>query len=157
VRPAPGQWSARIIVVTLMGLFCGLDQLSKNWIEARLALGQSIPVIPEVFQITHVKNTGAAFSMLEQYPSLLLAISTLLFLGFLGVSLLKARLSGLEAAAYGLILGGALGNLSDRLSQGHVTDYLDFVLIRYPIFNLADVFIFCGVVLLIMRFLKSSS
>ena len=71
---------------------------------------------------------------------------------FLAYSLMKKSLSMQEVFALGMILGGALGNIGDRLLLGQVVDYLDFTWIDYPIFNLADAFIFCGICLLAFHY-----
>jgi signal peptidase II len=125
------------------------DQVSKLVVEQQLALNRSWAPFPEyahLFRITHVSNTGAAFGL---FPS-----GSLLF-GFVAaiVSVLilfyNYRLTAghrLLRAALGLQMGGALGNLIDRLRIGHVTDFLDFG--PWPVFNLADLWIVSGVVLL---------
>lgn len=131
------------------------DQAIKKWVQSSMMSSQSIPVWPDVFQITFVHNTGAAFSMFEEHPGVLLGVTIALFLILFYFAFKKARLTTLELFGYSLILGGASGNIADRLLLGKVVDYLDFVLIRYPVFNLADACIFCGVCLLIIYQLKA--
>lgn len=111
---------------------------------------QSIAVWPGIFQITFVYNTGAAFSLFEQYPSLLLGVTLVLFLVILTIALSRSTMSRIETIGFSMVLGGALGNIADRLSQGKVVDFLDFVCILYPVFNLADSFIFLGVCILLL-------
>lgn len=140
-----------------MLLLTGLDQLSKALAKAMLLPGESIPLLPGVFQLTLTYNTGAAFSMLRAQPHLLLWVTG----GIFGVLLWygvrrKVHLRG-ETAALALILGGALGNLIDRLRWGRVTDFFDLVIIHYPIFNVADSFIFCGVLWLLWVHFRASA
>lgn len=129
--------------------FAAIDQATKWWVNSTLQPEVSVPIIPKVFQWTLTYNTGAAFSMFHQTPGLLTAFSALLFLALVAYSFLPARARNMESLALGLMLGGALGNLLDRLLNGRVTDFVDVVLIHYPVFNVADAFIFMGALLLI--------
>lgn len=146
----------RIYLIGLVVTFFLLDRLAKDMVQHKLMVSESIPVLPDVFHITYVHNPGAAFSLFHQYPSALLILTSILFLAFLLYSLLKKSLSLQEVFALGLILGGALGNIADRLMLGQVIDYLDFRIIDYPIFNLADAFIFCGICLLSVYYVFQS-
>ncbi len=134
--------------------FAMLDQLSKWLAKSFLTPHQPLVLIPDVFQLTLTYNTGAAFSMLRHQPYLLTLITSGIFLLLLLYGLTRQYPLRGELPAMALILGGALGNLADRFIQGRVTDYLDVIAIHYPIFNLADTFIFCGVVLLICIHLR---
>ena len=139
------RWQLLLLMLT----FAGLDQATKWLANTALRPELSVPVIPKVFQWTLTYNTGAAFSLFHQVPNLLTAFSTLLFLALAAYSFLPVRSQNVENWALGLLLGGALGNLLDRLFNGRVTDFVDFVLIHYPVFNGADTFIFFGALLLI--------
>ncbi len=123
------------------------DQWVKSVVVKNFALGESLPVWDEVFHLTYVQNTGAAFSVLEQYPFLLSVVSSFIFMVLLIYALRFPRLTPFYTIVFTLILGGALGNLWDRWTLGVVIDYLDFVVIHYPVFNLADSFICVGSVL----------
>lgn len=142
------------------GLFLGmlgfalLDQLSKLWVKAALRPENPVPVIPHIFQLTLTYNTGAAFSMLRHQPQSLALISSLIFLVLLIYGFSRRRYLPGEVPALAMILGGAIGNLIDRFWAHKVTDFLDVVAIHYPVFNLADSFIFCGVLWLIFLNLK---
>lgn len=143
----------------LLGLaVIALDQLSK-WLVARdLPLGASVPVTG-FFNLVHIENPGAAFSFLAAqsgwqrwlFTALGVAASLLIV-----VVLLRRRRRLLVGLALGLILGGALGNVADRLLWGHVTDFLDFYLRtnsgawHWPAFNLADSAITLGAVALLV-------
>lgn len=128
-----------------------LDQWVKRLVEDAMYLGESIPVVSGIFYLTYIKNSGGAFGILQGSQLVLLigsaiAVAVVLFL------LLSSPPSRLTTAGCGLILGGALGNLYDRLTAGSVTDYLDFRV--WPIFNVADVAIVTGVIALLLAALQ---
>lgn len=142
---------------TLLGLMlagAGLDQGSKWLAKIQLDPVHSLPIIPHVFQLSISYNTGAAFSLFRQQPQLLAGFTALLFLVLLVYGLRKQYLFKGEWVAMGLILGGALGNLLDRLFLGRVTDFFDVIIIHYPIFNVADSLIFIGVLWLLILYLR---
>ncbi len=128
-------------------LVVALDQGSKALIRANLERGESWPE-GWVVQLTHVTNSGAAFGIL-QGQAVLLALTTLFGVGALILYYLYPPLDHrLLGWALGLVLGGALGNLIDRVRLGRVTDFIDFP--HYPQFNLADSAITVGVVVLLV-------
>lgn len=137
------------LLFSTLCLFFLLDRLIKNKIQHGMHLGESVPVIDQVFHITYVQNAGAAFSLFHSQPQLLLSVTVLLFAGFLVYCLKKSVDHWMEPLAMGLILGGALGNIIDRMMIGRVVDYLDVTCINYPVFNLADAGIFCGILILL--------
>ena len=122
-----------------------VDQVAKAAIRALLLPGASFPA-DGPFRLTHVTNTGAAFGILANQGSLLTIVS----LAAVVVLVWYYRSIGLDQAlvraSLGLQLGGAVGNLVDRLRQGYVTDFLDFRI--WPVFNLADASLTIGVALL---------
>lgn len=144
----------RPLLAGLLLLFALLDQASKAWMVSLLADGASRPLLPGVFQLTLTYNTGAAFSMLRQHPQGLTLLTGLIFAAIAAYAFSPRPFPRGERWALALILGGALGNLIDRLRLGKVVDFLDVVAIHYPVFNLADSFIFCGVVLLVFTHLR---
>lgn len=135
-----------------------LDVLTKRWVVATFYYGEHLTVIDGFFDITHVRNPGGAFSLLAggdsdwRLPFFLGAgaLAIVLLLVFYRRLPARARLS---AASLGLILGGALGNLTDRVVHGEVIDWLDFHLASYtwPTFNIADSCIVVGVAVLILE------
>lgn len=136
-----------------------LDQLVKIIVRLLMLPGQSIPIVAGVLNLTRVNNTGVAFSLFSRHPEWMLPMTTALFAMFLFFSL--KSLSGktlanhrLETIGFGLVLGGAFGNILDRLLRGRVTDFIDVTCIQYPVFNLADSFICIGVALLIWHGFK---
>jgi len=141
-----------------------LDQATKWAIVAAIPLHDSIQIIPRFFRLTRVENPGAAFGIFSENPSEWTASLLILFsLAALAVvSRLLWRNSHTLTAlgiALALILGGALGNLWDRLVDGHVVDYLDFYLGNYhwPAFNVADSAIVVGALILVLEILFSKS
>lgn len=127
-----------------------LDQLTKYWVVQNFNLTETQPLLPEVFHLTYVTNTGAAFSLLSGNVAWLRWLSLAVSLGLMALAWFGGTLSTLEQLGYGLILGGALGNGIDRFVAGSVVDFLDFRLIQFPVFNFADVFINVGIVCLLI-------
>ena len=128
-----------------------LDQGLKALVEGSMRPGASIPVIPGFLSITHVSNTGGAFGILGGNPSVLLAGSVVAVVVVLWM-LLGGQQSRLATLGCGLILGGAAGNLLDRLTTGKVTDYIHFSF--WYVFNVADAAITVGVAVLLLSALQ---
>ena len=124
-----------------------LDQASKIAVCLSMYPGESVPLLPPVLYLTCVHNSGAAFGMFAHQTTMLIIISLVLVAGiFLGYRKLPLDRILIRCGA-ALIIGGALGNLLDRLRLGYVVDFLD--LRFWPVFNLADSAIVAGVCLLI--------
>lgn len=134
-----------------------LDLLSKQSVVHFLLENQRICLIKNFFYLTYVKNTGVAFSMLEG-KLFLIILMTIIIILFLLQYLKKIKATSNDIISYALIIGGALGNLLDRLLYGYVIDFLEFHIFRYhfPIFNLADTSIVIGTFLLLLMGLKES-
>ena len=153
----------------IMAAILILDQLSKIVVRATISLHHSIPVLErlfgDTFMLTHVTNTGAAFSIgfsSDLVNRIFFITTTLLALIFI-IYLLYQSTHRIQVLAFGLVMGGALGNLIDRIIFGGVTDFInvdfpDFIMYRFPIFNVADSSIFIAVCLLIidMFFIKDA-
>ena len=148
-----------LLLLSALVILC--DRLSKNWIIHRIRPGYSIPILPGVFRLSHVINTGAAFSLLENLPpngvriglivfSVVAAIVVFVFLWITG------RTFSLTSVALALILGGALGNLYDRIRFHHVVDFLAVRIYHYnwPDFNVADSCIVIGACLLLLEIFR---
>ena len=121
-----------------------VDRVSKIWVLSRLREGVSLPVWKGVFHLTGVNNTGAAFGMWKEFPAfpvMITAISAIAIFFYL-VRLRKEK-PLIYFLGWSLVLGGALGNLYDRIRYGHVIDFLDFRI--WPVFNIADACICVGV------------
>ena len=128
------------------------DQGLKRLVEGSMQLGESISVIPGVLQITYIKNSGGAFGVLSGHGALLLLGSAVAATFILWI-LLEGSPTRVMALGCGLILGGAAGNLLDRLTTGEVTDYVHFRF--WYIFNAADIAVVLGVVALLLSTLRS--
>ncbi|MBD2521297.1 signal peptidase II [Nostoc sp. FACHB-133] len=133
-----------------------LDQITKYWVVQTFSLGQTVPLLNGIFHFTYVTNTGAAFSLLSGKVEWLRWLSLGVSLVLIALALFGPTLNLWDQLGYGLILGGAMGNGIDRFVLGHVVDFLDFRLISFPVFNVADSFISIGIVfLLIASFQKT--
>lgn len=137
-------------LIALILLF--VDQFSKYVIRQNMSLAESIPVIKRVFHITYVENKGIAFGLFPQGHTLFIVISFVIILAILFFERKKIIKSLKERLCLGLILGGALGNLIDRLRFGFVIDFLDFRI--WPVFNLADSGVCIGGMLMVFFLLR---
>ncbi len=122
----------------LAAVVVALDQATKWTVLAQLDYGRSIPVLPFLFW-THTCNTGVAFSLFQGFGSFF-AVVAVLVAAYLAFEIWRWRSGLVEGTAYGLILGGALGNLADRLLHGCVVDFVHvyYGWFNFPVFNLAD-------------------
>lgn len=133
-----------------------LDQITKYLVIINFEnIGDTIPLIPNVFHLTYVQNTGAAFSFFQGGVSWLRWLSLLVSLALMVAAWLE-KFSKIEQFAYGFILAGAFGNGIDRFLFGYVVDFFDFRLINFAVFNIADVCINIGLILLIYSTIKYS-
>jgi len=139
-----------VYLIALILLF--VDQFSKYIIRQNMSLAESIPVIKSIFHITYVENMGIAFGLFPQGHSLFIVISLIIILGIIFFERKKVIKSLKERFCLGLILGGALGNLIDRLRFGFVIDFLDFRI--WPVFNLADSGVCIGGILMVFFLLR---
>lgn len=150
--PATGQRRRRVAVV-LLALVAAIaytaDQLTKLWVTSTMVEGERIPVLPPLLQWYYIRNSGAAFSIGEGVTWVFTIVMTVVSVGIL-VYARKVRALW-WGTALGLVLGGALGNLTDRLfrepsfGMGHVVDFIS--LPNFAIFNVADSAVVCGVIL----------
>lgn len=125
------------------------DQLTKVIVRSSLQLDEAVPVIPGVFDIAHVKNMGAAFGMLPGRRELFIGVAVLM-LAAVAIYWWRARPTAWTVVIpLGLVVGGAIGNLIDRVFVGQVTDLLAFSFFS-PVFNVADSAIFVGVAALVL-------
>ena len=140
-----------------------LDRATKWAIVQTITLDDAINIIPGLFRLTHLENTGAAFSLFADstspFRTMLLIAFSLGALAVVSFLLWKERaIFNAGTLALSLILGGAVGNLWDRLTDGKVTDFLDFYIgiHHWPPFNIADSAIVVGALLLLMRMLRTN-
>lgn len=137
-----------------MGLFMAAavaaDQLTKAIVRAEIPRGTAVPVLPGVVQLTHVENVGAAFSMLGGARWFFLALVVVFFAGV--ALLIQKRIVNKPAELWALaaIGGGAIGNAIDRAVFGAVTDMIEPLFVNFAVFNVADCFITCGAIFLVV-------
>ncbi len=144
------------ILITSIIAFA-LDRLSKAAVlEFAFGLdfpdpakfGNSVPVIEDVFHLTYHGNTGMAFGMLAGNKALLIGLCAFILALICFVIYKLKPQKWVEKVSFGMIIGGAIGNVFDRIFYGFVIDFLDFCIINYPIFNVADCFVVVGAILL---------
>jgi signal peptidase II len=138
-----------------------LDRITKRIVEARMSVFDTHTVIPGFFDIVHAQNRGAAFSMFADStspwrPFLLIGLSLAALVLVAGILRKASTLDKATAIGLSLILGGALGNVFDRIVSGAVTDFLDFYIgaLHWPAFNVADSAIVIGSGLLLLSLLR---
>ena len=136
-----------------------VDQVIKILISDRVVLDGGFPLIKNFISITLVHNTGAAFSIFSGSRIFLIGIGVLALLFVLIFASAENNMSDFEAFTYSLLVGGILGNLTDRIVRGYVIDYLsfDFEKINFPVFNLADVCIVLSVAFFLFEMIGASA
>lgn len=143
---------------TLLLVFIALDQLSKRWVESNLPFQEAISVLP-MFSLYRTYNTGIAFSMLDWAGSGGLIVLTMAIIGFMVFLWYKVEAhKQLAHLGFALVISGAIGNLIDRVTQGHVIDFFLFHTENwaFAVFNVADAFITVGAIAIIIDELLSS-
>ncbi|WP_261805615.1 signal peptidase II [Lapidilactobacillus luobeiensis] len=140
----------QILILILGGLVLGGDQLLKYWISSNLTLGQTRTFMPGLLSLTHIRNTGAAWSSFEGqtwffYIITIIALAVILPLL---VRAFRRHDSLVYFSGLVLVLAGTLGNFIDRARQGYVVDMFQFEFINFPIFNIADMALTFGVILI---------
>lgn len=142
-----------MIYAILAVVLLAADQVVKYLVRTGIPLGESVPFIPHLMDLTFVKNTGAAFSILREHTWLLILISAIIVV--LVAALVQRGLFqgwlGLTAAM--LVMCGGVGNLIDRVALGYVTDMFQTTFMDFAVFNVADCYITVGVVLLFVYIL----
>ncbi|MGI6406799.1 MAG: signal peptidase II [Syntrophaceticus sp.] len=129
-----------------------IDQFTKGMIVNQMEPGESVPVISQIFHITYVRNPGGAFGILAHKTEIFVVMAVLFIIL---VSILPIYFPGRNlkmSCALGILTGGVMGNLLDRLRTGYVVDFLDFMV--WPIFNAADICIFTGAIFLFVFIMK---
>jgi signal peptidase II len=138
----------KILPISL--LFVVIDQVVKILVINKMALQQSITIINNFFNITYVRNTGAAWSILSGNVLLLIMISVLALVTIYYYLIKDKDLNKIDIVSYSMLIGGIIGNLIDRIVHGYVIDYLDFTIFNYnfPIFNIADTLIVISIIII---------
>jgi signal peptidase II len=153
-------YSARLIHLLIALIVFMLDRWTKHVVAARIGLYSHVQVIPGFLRITHTENTGAAFSLFADSPAhwktvALIVFSAVAIVIVAGLLWKQTRPLGITGVALSLILGGAAGNLWDRVISGRVVDFLlvYYKSYQWPVFNLADSAIVVGAALLVIDIL----
>jgi signal peptidase II len=143
-----------VILYTIALASIAIDQLTKAWVRANLPIGEPVELVPgfsDWLQLLHIENTGAAFGMFQSGGLIFTIIALIVAAVIVYYSFRLQPQQRILAAILGLQLGGAVGNLIDRLLRGPVTDFFSFFSIwNAPIFNVADASITIGVGLLLL-------
>lgn len=143
----------RIITISMITVVCLLiDQLSKFFIVKYMNIADTIHIIKNFFRLTYVQNTGAAWSILSGNQLFLIGISLIVLGLFIYMMIKNKTMKKQEMILVGVLLGGIIGNLIDRIRLGYVIDFFDFNFGSYnfPIFNIADIFIVLSGFLIIL-------
>ena len=135
-----------------------LDQLTKYLVDFKLPIGDSIEVIPGFFHLTHVRNEGAAMGILTGHRWVFMVFTTVVIIGAVIFMLSGKVKNRWGALAIAMIISGGVGNMIDRVFLGEVIDFFSFIFWGYEfyVFNVADIFICCGVFVLALYILFSS-
>ena len=143
----------KIFIIAIIALL--IDQISKILIGLYFNLNKSIVIIKNFFSITLVHNTGAAWSILQN-KNIFILIFSIVALIIIYRFMFLFKTNKRNNFAFGLLVGGIFGNLLDRIVYGYVRDFFDFTIFSYdyPVFNIADIFIVIGVILLIIAIIK---
>ncbi len=139
-----------LLYYLIAAVIIALDQWTKHLVLNYMERGESIPLIADVFHLTSHRNMGAAFGILQNQRWLFIIITIAVVVGIVFSLIRIGKKQPRTSLALSLVLGGAIGNFIDRATTGQVVDFLDFTLINFPIFNVADMAITIGVGLLLL-------
>lgn len=148
-----------MIYISIIVFVIFLDQYSKYLVLTLLKPMNTFPLIPNIFHLTYAENTGAAFSLFSDMHYFLIA-TTVIFILILILFLIKipkTKENRWVNISIAFIIGGAIGNLLDRLRLDFVVDFLDFRLFNFAIFNFADSFVVCGSIFLVIALLTNKN
>ncbi|MDD6879733.1 MAG: signal peptidase II [bacterium] len=144
-----------VIYLSLIGII--IDRITKILVTSNLSLYVKNKIINNFFYITYVQNKGAAWSILNGNRFFLIIITFIALAIIIKYVVEDKSNNKLDIISYGLVLGGIIGNLIDRLFLGYVVDFFDFYIFgyNYPVFNVADILIVVGVILLFISYFRS--
>ncbi|MCB0406881.1 MAG: signal peptidase II [Bdellovibrionales bacterium] len=151
-----------LILLAVSGAIVAIDQAVKMYIHTEFRLGESVAVLQNIFNLTYVRNPGAAFGFLREAPEafrsiFFLSVPPTVMLIILAMLHTTPESNKLQTFALSSVFGGAIGNYIDRVRFGYVVDFLDFHyhnLYTYPAFNIADIAIVCGVGFILFEIVK---
>ncbi len=138
------------INIIFIGLLILLDQWTKALTVQKLKGTDGFPIIKDVFELYYVENRGVAFGMMQNQKGMILTVTIILMLAIL---FFLHKVKDMPHGLFGricliMIAAGGIGNMIDRIVNGFVTDLFSFVLIHFPVFNVADIYIVCGTILI---------
>ena len=122
------------------------DQAVKFYVVSHLALYESAPLLPGIVELLYIQNTGGGFSILTGHTWVLTVLTSILMIGIAVLLIKNVFPHPLAMWTLTIILGGGLGNLVDRVRLGYVVDMFNFQFMNYPVFNVADILVVCGVI-----------
>ena len=132
--------------ILVLILCVAADQAVKFYVVSHLALYESAPLIPGLVELLYIRNTGGGFSILTGHTWVLMLVTSALMLGIAVLLVKKSFPHPLAMWTLTVVLGGGLGNLIDRVRLGYVVDMFNFQFMDYPVFNVADILVVCGVI-----------
>lgn len=138
-----------IIYYIIAMLLIGLDQLSKYLTVQEIALGEVVSLVPNVLSLTYIRNSGAAWSILEDQMIFFYVITVVVVGALIYFLHTEGKKSPIASTGIAFIMGGAIGNFIDRLHLKYVIDMIRLEFINFPIFNVADMALTIGVIILI--------
>ena len=136
----------------------GLDQLTKYLAVLCLKPIKSFPIIENVLHLTYVENSGAAFGILKNHRWVFMVISTVAIIAVIAFMLASYKKKHYDPLLYiglAIVSGGGIGNMIDRIMLGYVVDFVDFRLINFAVFNVADIFVCVGCALILFYIIKT--
>lgn len=137
-----------VFVFSVAVIVIFLDQLTKQLVKANFQLNESLPIIKNILHFTYITNTGSAFGLFKSFNIFFIIFSIIVVLAIFYFMRKIKQNERLMQFSVGLLLGGTIGNLIDRISYGYVVDFIDFRI--WPVFNVADSAITISIILLII-------
>lgn len=138
-----------IIYYIIAMILIGLDQLSKYLTVQEIALGEVVSLVPNVLSLTYIRNSGAAWSILEDQMIFFYVITVVVVGALIYFLHTEGKKSPIASTGIAFIMGGAIGNFIDRLHLKYVIDMIRLEFVNFPIFNVADMALTIGVIILI--------
>ena len=144
-----------VLPIIFIALLTAIDQVTKFIITSNFKLNESRPVFDDIFHITYIRNQGAAWGMLQGKRILFLILTTLVvgFCIYILYNISGNRKYIMLTIDVIILTAGAIGNMIDRFKQGYVVDFLDFKLINFPVFNVADIYVTLSMVMIFILLL----
>ena len=146
-----------MLYLLLAVIIVAADRLTKNWAVLNLRGRGTVDFVPGILNLYYAENTGAAFSMLRNQRWLFIGVSIIAVIVIIYIILFKKIKSVWGLLPLSLVLGGAIGNLIDRIFKGYVVDMFEFAFVRFAIFNIADIFVTVGGVMFCIYYLYSET